>query len=59
MPAIRAWPAAAWAMCSTGVIAGLLAQGLPLFEAAQAGVLAHALAGDAAARDGRTRPAGQ
>lgn len=36
----------------TGVIAALLAQGLPLFEAAQAGVLAHALAGDAAARDG-------
>lgn len=36
----------------TGVIAGLLAQGLPLFDAAQAGVLAHALAGDAAARDG-------
>ena len=35
-----------------GVIAALLAQGLPLFEAAQAGVLAHALAGDAAARDG-------
>ncbi len=36
----------------TGVIAGLLAQGLPLFAAAQAGVLVHALAGDAAACDG-------
>ena len=36
----------------TGVIGGLLAQGLSLFDAAQAGVLAHALAGDAAARDG-------
>ncbi len=36
----------------TGVIAGLLAQGLPWYEAAYTGVLAHGLAGDAAARDG-------
>ncbi|MHB8747089.1 MAG: NAD(P)H-hydrate dehydratase [Gammaproteobacteria bacterium] len=36
----------------TGVIAGLLAQGLTCFDAARTGVLAHALAGDAAAVDG-------
>ncbi len=39
----------------TGIIAAMLAQGLPSFEAAAAGVLAHALAGDAAARDGGER----
>jgi NAD(P)H-hydrate epimerase len=33
----------------TGVIAGLLAQGLPLDEAAHVGVLIHAHAGDLAA----------
>lgn len=37
----------------TGVIAGLLAQGVSRFEAAGLGVLAHALAGDRAARDGQ------
>lgn len=36
----------------TGVLGGLLAQGMDSFDAAQAGVLAHALAGDAAAREG-------
>ncbi|GGD55561.1 NAD(P)H-hydrate dehydratase [Pseudoxanthomonas indica] len=36
----------------TGVIASLLAQGLPAYEAACAGALLHALAGDAAAREG-------
>lgn len=36
----------------TGVIAGLAGQGLPLAEAAWAGVHLHATAGDAAARDG-------
>lgn len=36
----------------TGVIAALLAQGLPLESAAPLGVLAHALAGDRAARQG-------
>ncbi len=36
----------------TGVIAGLLAQGLPLYVAAQVGVLVHGQAGDVAARDG-------
>lgn len=36
----------------TGVIAALLAQGLSLFDAARSGVLAHALAGDAAAIEG-------
>lgn len=36
----------------TGVIAGLCAQGLPLPEAAAAGVLVHGLAGDAAAGEG-------
>ena len=39
----------------TGVIAGLCAQGLPLPEAAGAGVLLHGLAGDAAARAGGER----
>ncbi|HOB61173.1 MAG TPA: NAD(P)H-hydrate dehydratase [Candidatus Competibacteraceae bacterium] len=34
----------------TGVIAGLLAQGLPLFAAAKCGVYLHGLAGDLAAR---------
>src|SRR5690606_21963490 len=34
----------------SGVIASLLAQGLPAFEAAVAGALLHATAGDAAAR---------
>ncbi len=33
----------------TGVIAGILAQGVPLAEAARAGVLVHAMAGDMAA----------
>ncbi|MFK7887890.1 MAG: NAD(P)H-hydrate dehydratase [Gammaproteobacteria bacterium] len=36
----------------TGVIAGIAAQNNDLFAAARCGVLAHALAGDAAARDG-------
>ncbi len=36
----------------TGVIAGLIAQGLSLLEAARLGVHLHARAGDAAARDG-------
>jgi hydroxyethylthiazole kinase-like uncharacterized protein yjeF len=36
----------------TGVIAGLLAQGLDSWQAAYAGVALHALAGDAAARGG-------
>jgi len=36
----------------TGVIAGLVAQGLPLVTAAQCGVLIHALAADRAAQDG-------
>ncbi len=39
----------------TGIIAAMLGQGLPPFEAAAAGVLAHALAGDAAARAGGER----
>ncbi|HEY9198025.1 MAG TPA: NAD(P)H-hydrate dehydratase, partial [Gammaproteobacteria bacterium] len=39
----------------TGVIAGLCAQGLPLSEAAAAGVVMHGLAGDAAARSGGER----
>lgn len=39
----------------TGVIAAMLGQGLSPFDAAAAGVLAHALAGDAAARDGGER----
>ncbi|HET9679148.1 MAG TPA: NAD(P)H-hydrate dehydratase [Gammaproteobacteria bacterium] len=38
----------------TGIIAAFIAQGLPLLEAACAGVLAHALAGDRAA-DGHPR----
>lgn len=37
----------------TGVIAALMAQGLPAAHAARAGVLAHALAGDLAAREGQ------
>lgn len=36
----------------TGVVAGLIAQGLPLAAAARAGVYLHAAAGDAAAADG-------
>ncbi|WP_049456828.1 NAD(P)H-hydrate dehydratase [Stenotrophomonas maltophilia] len=36
----------------TGIIASLRAQGLPAFDAAAAGALLHALAGDAAATDG-------
>ncbi|MCB1641894.1 MAG: NAD(P)H-hydrate dehydratase [Xanthomonadales bacterium] len=36
-----------------GLIGALLAQGLPPFEAASVGVLAHALAGDAAAAEGQ------
>jgi NAD(P)H-hydrate epimerase len=35
----------------TGVIAGLLAQGLSLFDAAQLGVCLHASAGDKAANN--------
>jgi NAD(P)H-hydrate epimerase len=37
----------------TGVIAGLQAQGLDAWQAAYAGVVLHAMAGDAAARDGQ------
>ena len=36
----------------TGVIAALMAQGLPAGQAARLGVLAHALAGDAASAAG-------
>jgi ADP-dependent NAD(P)H-hydrate dehydratase / NAD(P)H-hydrate epimerase len=36
----------------TGVVAGLLAQGQPTYEAARIGVWVHATAGDSAARDG-------
>lgn len=36
----------------SGVIGGLLAQGIPNVQAAQLGVLLHALAGDAAAKEG-------
>ena len=43
----------------TGVIAGLLAQGLDAWHAARLGVALHAQAGDAAARDGRGGNAGQ
>jgi len=39
----------------TGVIAALVAQGLPLFAAAKAGVYLHGLAGDQAARAGGER----
>ncbi len=39
----------------TGVIAALVAQGLPAFDAASAGALLHAAAGDAAASDGGQR----
>lgn len=39
----------------TGVIAALVAQGLPAFDAASCGALLHAVAGDAAARDGGER----
>lgn len=39
-------------MCSPGMIAGLLAQGMPCFEAAAAGAYLHGLAGDKAARYG-------
>ncbi|MBZ4194696.1 MAG: NAD(P)H-hydrate dehydratase [Candidatus Contendobacter sp.] len=39
----------------TGVIAGLVAQGLPLFVAAKAGVYLHGLAGDWAAQAGGER----
>ena len=39
----------------TGVIAALLAQGLPLFAAAKAGVYLHARAGDLAAQSGGER----
>ena len=35
----------------TGIIAGFLAQGLSLVDAARKGVLCHALAGDMAAKD--------
>src|SRR5690606_232061 len=38
----------------TGCIAALRARGMPAFEAASLGALLHALAGDAAARDGET-----
>ena len=39
----------------TGVIASLVAQGLPLFAAAKAGVYLHGLAGDWAAQAGGER----
>jgi len=39
----------------SGVIAALVAQGLPLFQAAVAGALLHSAAGDAAARVGGER----
>lgn len=39
----------------TGVIAALIGQGLPAFDAASCGALLHALAGDKAAREGGER----
>jgi ADP-dependent NAD(P)H-hydrate dehydratase / NAD(P)H-hydrate epimerase len=39
----------------SGVIGGLLAQGVPLADAAKLGVLVHAMAGDLAAQDGGER----
>ena len=39
----------------TGLLAALRAQGLAAFDAARAGALLHALAGDAAAADGGQR----
>ena len=43
----------------TGAIAGILAQCQDAWAAARVGVLVHAMAGDAAARGGRTRRAGE
>jgi Predicted sugar kinase len=43
----------------TGVIAGLIAQGLTLIDAAKLGVMIHAMAGDCAAKKGEKRPDSQ
>ena len=46
--ATREWPPAGTGDVLTGVIAALLAQKLPAFEAAQLGVYIHGVAGDIA-----------
>ena len=45
----RAWPPREREMCSTGMLVGLLAQGVPSWEAACAATYLHGAAGDMAA----------